>query len=98
MQQGRAIALGLACALLACCSPGAQALDPALDAGQYGHTAWRSREGFARGVVSAFAQTPDGYLWMGTQFGLFRFDGVRNVAWQPPPNGRLPSEQIRRLF
>jgi len=32
----------------------------------------------------AIAQTPDGHLWLGTEFGLFRFDGVRSAPWQPP--------------
>ena len=40
------------------------------------------------------AQTPDGYLWLGTEFGLFRFDGVRPVPWTPPGSERLPSAAI----
>ena len=63
---------------LACCSF-AFALDPALDISQYAHTAWKVRDGFAKGVIYAIAQTPDGYLWLGTEFGLLRFDGVRAV-------------------
>lgn len=78
--------------------PYAIALDPALDASQYGHTAWFLREGFARGQIYAIAQTPDGYLWLGTDFGLLRFDGVRTVPWQPPGNEQLPNSWIRTLF
>jgi len=92
---GRAIvALGL---LVAWC-PCAFALDPSLDISQYAHTAWRIRDGFAKGAVSVFAQTPDGYLWLGTQFGLLRFDGVRAVPWQPPAGMALPDDRIRTLF
>ncbi|KQW49782.1 hypothetical protein ASC81_25070 [Pelomonas sp. Root405] len=36
------------------------------------------------------AQTPDGYLWVGGSFGLFRFDGLRFVPWQPPAGQSLP--------
>ena len=67
------VALGM---LLMCC-PGAAALDPSLDVSQYAHTAWNFRQGFSKSRVTSFAQTPDGYLWLGTEFGLLRFDGVR---------------------
>src|SRR5690242_1296058 len=86
----------LAGMLLAWC-PCAFALDPALDVSQYAHTAWRVRDGFAKGEINAIAQTPDGYLWLGTEFGLFRFDGVRAVPWQPPSGQNLPSNDIRSL-
>jgi signal transduction histidine kinase/ligand-binding sensor domain-containing protein len=81
---------------LACCSF-AFALDPALDISQYAHTAWKVRDGFAKGFIYAIAQTPDGYLWLGTEFGLLRFDGVRAVPWMPP-NGQLPSNDIPTLL
>src|SRR5215813_8471783 len=77
--------------------PCALALDPALDVSQYAHTAWKSRDGFAKGEISGIAQTSDGYLWLGTGFGLLRFDGVRNVTWQPPRDQHLPSSDIRSL-
>src|SRR5580700_8842147 len=84
----------LACLLLWC--PCALALNPALDVSQYAHTAWKVREGFANGSILSVAQTPDGYLWVGTAFGLYRFDGVRNVPWQPPGQN-LPSTTITSL-
>jgi ligand-binding sensor domain-containing protein/signal transduction histidine kinase len=73
------------------------ALNPALDVSQYAHTAWKIRDGFAKGSILSIAQTPDGYLWLGTAFGLYRFDGVRNVLWQPPPDQQLPSTTIFTL-
>ena len=73
------------------------ALDPSLDVSQYAHTAWRIRDGFPRGRVGSIAQTPDGYLWLGTELGLFRFDGVRAVPWQPA-EGQLPSNRISSLL
>src|SRR6058998_4116368 len=83
--------------LLAGC-PGAFALDPALEVSQYAHTAWKIRDGFTKGRITSIAQTPDGYLWLGTEFGLLRFDGVRNVPWQPPPTEPLPSTVIMSLL
>jgi signal transduction histidine kinase/ligand-binding sensor domain-containing protein len=92
---GRAIvALGF---LMAWC-PSAFALDPSLDISQYAHTAWKTREGFFNGAVQAIAQTSDGYLWLGTEFGLLRFDGVRSVPWQPPKGEQLPSSNILNLL
>ena len=82
--------------VLACC-PYASALDPSLDVSQYAHTPWRIRDGFTKGIIRAIAQTPDGYLWLGTEFGLLRFDGIRNELWQPPAGEELPSSQISSL-
>jgi ligand-binding sensor domain-containing protein len=48
---------------------------------QYAHTPGKVREGFSKSGISAIAQTPDGNLWLGTEFGLLRFDGVRAVSW-----------------
>ena len=90
------LAAGLGCILLATC-PYARALDPVLDVSQYAHTAWKIRDGFAKGSILSIAQTPDGYLWLGTAFGLSRFDGVRIVPLQPPPDQHLPSTIIRSL-
>jgi PAS domain S-box-containing protein len=73
------------------------ALDPSLDISQYAHTPWKIRDGFTKGVIRAIAQTPDGYLWLGTEFGLLRFDGIRNELWQPPAGEQLPSSQISSL-
>ncbi|HEU4479909.1 MAG TPA: two-component regulator propeller domain-containing protein [Pyrinomonadaceae bacterium] len=83
--------------LLACC-PAAFALNPELDVSQYAHTSWKIRDGFPKGTVSSIAQTPDGYLWLGTESGLFRFDGVRSVLWRPPANQELPSNWIFSLL
>jgi ligand-binding sensor domain-containing protein/signal transduction histidine kinase len=87
----------LACVLLACC-PSALALNPALDVSQYAHTSWKIRDGFTKGQISSIAQTSDGYLWLGTEFGLLRFDGVRTVPFQPPAEQQLPSSFIYSLL
>jgi signal transduction histidine kinase/ligand-binding sensor domain-containing protein len=89
-------AVVLANVLLAC--PCAFALNPALDISQYAHTPWKIRDGFSKGEIDSIAQTPDGYLWLGTEFGLLRFDGVRNVLWQPPRDQQLPSNRVTRLL
>ena len=67
------------------------ALNPSLDISEYGHDAWTVRRGFSVGTIFAMAQTPDGYLWLGAEFGLFRFDGIHSAPWQPPAGQHLPS-------
>ena len=68
-------ALG-ALAFLVLCAPAA-ALDPEKFVTQYTHQAWRTDEGLPQNSIQAIAQTADGYLWLGTQEGLVRLDGVR---------------------
>ena len=53
----------------------AAGIDPAIPPSQYGHDAWTSDSGLPQNSVTAIAQTRDGYLWLGTQEGLVRFDG-----------------------
>ena len=73
------------------------ALNPSLDISQYGHHAWTVPDGFSLGNIYAIAQTPDGYLWLGGEFGLFRFDGVRSIPWQPPAGQHLPNKPFSLL-
>jgi ligand-binding sensor domain-containing protein len=83
----------LALAGMLAAAGGAFALNPELAASQYAHTAWKVRDGFTKGTINTIAQTADGYLWLGTEFGLLRFDGVRAVPWEPPADQPLPSER-----
>ena len=75
--------------------PALAALDPSLDISQYAHTAWTFRNGFLNGAVYTIAQTPDGYLWLGTQTGVYRFDGVRAV---PLPLPGLANTEVGSLL
>ena len=74
------------------------ALDTSRQISQYGHTAWRIEDGVFAGAPNVMAQTTDGYLWIGTQAGLMRFDGVRFVSWRPPEGNELPSSRINSLL
>jgi len=73
------------------------ALNPALEISQYAHTSWLLREGAFRGIPRVFAQTRDGYMWIGTDLGLLVFDGIRLSAWRPP-SGELPSSSVVSLL
>ncbi|MEO7433391.1 MAG: two-component regulator propeller domain-containing protein, partial [Dokdonella sp.] len=76
----------------------ASALDPQVHVSQYGHTAWRTRDGFFPGAPQVFAQTTDGYLWIGTANGLVRFDGIHFEPLLPTVQARPPSGSIVALM
>jgi len=76
----------------------AWAVDPIRHISQYAHTAWRIQDGVFSGAASAVTQTTDRYLWIGTEAGLVRFDGVRFVSWTPPDGQHLPSSNVISLL
>src|SRR6478609_9805257 len=65
----------------------AAALTPTRAVTQYVHEAWSSRDGLPDGAVFAVHQTADGYLWLGTQCCLVRFDGERFVQFASGERG-----------
>src|SRR6185503_10145472 len=58
-----------------CLAVSASALDRTRTVSQYLHDSWGTERGFPAGTITAIAQTSDGYLWIGTDKGLVRFDG-----------------------
>lgn len=65
-------------------------LNPAKAIAEYVHDSWGEEQGFPGGPVNAIAQTPDGYLWLGTNRGLVRFDGVSFVLIEHSESSRVP--------
>jgi signal transduction histidine kinase/ligand-binding sensor domain-containing protein len=63
---------------------------------QFYHTAWTAKDG-APSQISSIAQTADGYVWIGSARGLFRFDGVQFELYTPPAGTELPSHNIYAL-
>lgn len=61
------------------------------------HTGWTHMEG-APGEVRALAQTTDGYLWLGTATGLFRFDGIRFQPYRSQSGQAFPQRSVASLF
>src|SRR5215475_5306396 len=53
------------------------ALDPDRTLTQYVHRIWQLPQGLPDATITSIVQTDDGYLWLGTETGLVRFDGVR---------------------
>ena len=67
------------------------ALDPTHRISQYGHTSWKIQDGYFGSQPVAITQTTDGYLWVETEGGIFRFDGVQFVSWTSLTGEKLPS-------
>jgi len=75
----------------------ALALDPQRAIGQYKHTRWTVEDG-APSSIEAIAQTPDGYLWLGTPLGLYRFDGETFEPLRPTRPSYSMSDRVVSLM
>ena len=73
------------------------ALSPDLRIKQFYHTAWTTKEG-APTDIECLVQTRDGYLWIGSTAGLFRFDGVRFERIDAIHGQRLPSSSVHAVW
>jgi diguanylate cyclase (GGDEF)-like protein len=88
----------VALVLLVFAATHAFALDPARALTQARLSVWTSDSGLPQNTVNAIVQTSDGYLWMGTEEGLVRFDGVRFVVSDRQTAPALRSSFISSLF
>ncbi len=59
---------------------------------------WRAQDGLPDQTVQAFAQTADGYLWIGTKGGLLRFDGARFVVYDHANTPGLGESSVNCLL
>jgi signal transduction histidine kinase/sugar lactone lactonase YvrE len=73
------------------------ALPPDMRLTQFYHSAWTAKEGAPTGT-QAFAQTRDGYLWIASDAGLCRFDGVRFERIDAIGGQRLRSSNLFSLW
>src|SRR5688572_14609436 len=64
----------------------------------YSLTSWHDDAGRAIGSVYGIVQDADGYLWIGADAGLFRFDGSRFTAWSRFDNLQVPGASARSLW
>jgi len=82
----------------ACLAESASAIDSNPAVSQYVRYFWGSDKGFPGGTVYAFAQTPDGYLWIGTDKGLIRFDGLAFQKFEPASPFSFQIGPVRKLM
>lgn len=76
----------------------AVAVDANRSVSQYIRSSWATENGFPGGSVSCIAQTADGYLWIGTDKGLVRFDGSNFSRFEQAIPSRFPIGPVQTLL
>jgi ligand-binding sensor domain-containing protein/signal transduction histidine kinase len=84
--------------LLLASSGNALALDSRRELSQFTHEVWLTENGLPQNTVHSIAQTRDGYVWIGTEEGLARFDGVRFTVFDKRNTPQFKSNYIRALL
>ena len=88
----------MAGAAVVCFAVSAATTDQNQTSSQYLHDFWGPEKGFPVGSVSAIAQTADGYLWIGTDRGLVRFDGLNFRRFEQANPGSFAIGPVRGLL
>ena len=66
---------------------------------QYRFDHWTINDGLPQNSVNAILQTRDGYLWLATNDGLVRYDGVRFTVFdRSSTGGGIQSNRFETLF
>jgi signal transduction histidine kinase/ligand-binding sensor domain-containing protein len=73
-------------------------LEPSTPLASYGRQAWGMENGLPQNTVQALAQTRDGFVWLGTEVGLVRFDGNSFQVFDKNTSPALPGNDVRCLL
>src|SRR3979490_3482900 len=71
---------------------------PHLTLTMYNSRVWQAQDGLPQDTIQALAQTPDGYLWIGTSGGLIRFDGTEFRSFKHTNTPEFREDSILQLF
>ncbi len=75
-----------------------QALDPGKPFDQYVFNSWSIEQGLPQISVHTLTQDDQGYIWIGTQAGLARFDGVKFKTFSADNTPGIPGNFIQHLL
>lgn len=84
--------------LLWCLAAPLLALDPSRDISQYHQRHWGLNEGLPQSTINTMIQTREGWIWIGTQHGLARFDGVHFTIFDRNTTPALRDGFIQKLY
>src|SRR5215212_9557985 len=93
-----ALPLKLLIPVLLLCAGGAGGLDPERPAGEFARRAWQTDSGLPQNTVHSIAQTADGYVWVATEEGLARFDGLGFKIFDRQNTPALKGNDVRALL
>src|SRR5918999_6060336 len=96
--QCSALPLKLLIPALLLCAGSAGGLDPGRPAGEFARRAWQTDSGLPQNTVHSIAQTGDGYVWVATEEGLARFDGLTFRIYDRQNTPALKSNDVRALL
>lgn len=71
--------------------------DTSADNSSFEIRSWTTEDGLPENKISCLKQTRDGYLWIGTRFGLSRFDGFRFANFDESNTPEMANESIDAL-
>ena len=78
---------------------GAEELLPAETViGDYLVQNWQADEGLPQNSINALAQDKQGYLWLGTAFGVVRYDGVNFTAYEGGASVALSQGYVQGVY
>ena len=75
-----------------------RALEPSTPLANYGRQTWVMENGLPQNTVQALVQTRDGFVWLGTEVGLVRFDGNGFQVFDRNSTPALPGNDVRCLL
>jgi signal transduction histidine kinase/streptogramin lyase len=84
--------------MLLACALTCLALEPATSLANYGRQSWVMENGLPQNTVQAMVQTRDGFVWLGTEVGLVRFDGNSFQVFDSNSSPALPGNDVRCLL
>ncbi len=85
---------GCVAAILIVCVRAGIALEPSTPLANFGRQAWVMENGLPQNTVQALVQTKDGFVWLGTEAGLVRFDGIGFQVFDRNSTPALPGNDV----
>jgi PAS domain S-box-containing protein len=93
----KCLSIAIACSL-SCSAQSARHVDPTEALKSYAHDVWQVENGLPHDSIQTIAQTADGYLWLGTEAGLVRYEGVQFTVFNQKNTPAMKDSDVRVLF